>query len=82
MAPLLGLPLQHTVDDVIATERKENAVCGNDAWRQITALIGWDIPDSTSPFPSSNTCLLGAGVRHREHGPELDMTETRIDTLE
>ena len=27
MAPLIGLPLQHTVDDVIATEQKAIAVC-------------------------------------------------------
>ena len=42
----------------------------------------WGVPDSKPPLPSSDTCLLGADVRHREHGPELGITETRIDTLE
>ncbi len=53
MAPLLGLPLQHTVGDVIATEREGIAVCGNDAWREITALTGWDIPDSNHKSPQA-----------------------------
>ena len=26
--------------------------------------------------------MLGTGVRHREHGSELDITETRVDSLE
>ena len=61
MAPLLGLPLQHAVGDVIATERKEIAVCGNNAWREITALIGWDIPDSKSPPPAGTTSDVSIG---------------------
>ena len=60
MAPLIGLPLQHTVDDVIATERKAIAECGNTAWRQITALCGWEIPGSK---PGGFTCVLGADIK-------------------
>ena len=81
MAPLIGLPLQHTVDDVIATERKEIAVCGNDAWREITALTGWDIPDSKSPPPAETTCVLGADIRHDAYDSEIDVTELRAETL-
>ena len=45
-------------------------------------MAGWGIPDSKSPKPSSETCLLGADVRHREHGSELDITETRVGALD
>ena len=50
MAPMFGPPLQHTVDDVIATERIEVVNSGNQSWREITRLTGWDIPDSKSPY--------------------------------
>ena len=45
-----------------------------------TEIVGLSIPDSKPP--SSETCLLGADVRHHELGSELDITETRVDTLE
>ena len=47
-----------------------------------TENAGWDIPDSKSLPPSSETCLLGADARHHELGSELDITEARVDTLE
>ena len=45
MAPLLGLPLQHTVGDVIATERENLVVACNKTWREVIAIAGWEIPD-------------------------------------
>ena len=81
MAPMYGLPLQHTVDDVMATESDDIAHSGNKAWRETIDLAGWDIPDSKSPTPSRNTCLLGADVRHDWSGSVLDITEIRADTL-
>ena len=82
MAPMYGLPLQHTVDDVMATERNSVVECGNKVWRETIDLAGWDIPNSKSPKPSNNTCLLGADVRHDGDASVLDITETRVDTLE
>ena len=82
MAPMYGSPLQHTVDDVMATERNSVVESGNKVWRETIDLAGWDIPDSKSPKPSDNTCLLGADVRHDKDGSVLDITETRVDTLE
>ena len=79
---MYGLPLQHTVDDVMATERNSVVKSGNKVWRETVDLAGWDIPNSKSPKPSSNTCLLGADVRHDKDGSVLDITETRVDTLE
>ena len=49
MAPMYGLPLQHTVDDVMATERCSIVDKGNEVWRKTIELAGWDIPDSKSP---------------------------------
>ena len=82
MAPMYGLPLQHSVDDVVATERCSVVDLGNEVWRKTIEMVGWDIPDSKSPLPSSDTCLLGPGFRHRGHGSELDVAGTRVDTLE
>ena len=79
---MFGLLLQHTVDDIMATERCSVVEKGNEVWRKTIKLAGWDIPDSKSPTPSSETCLLGADVGHVEHGSELDIIETRLDTLE
>jgi hypothetical protein len=56
-------------------------VCGNDAWREITALTGWDIPDSKSPPPAETTCVLGADIRHDAYDSEIDVTELRAETL-
>ena len=82
MAPMYGLPLQHTVDDVMATERCSVVDSGNHVWRKTTKTAGWGIPDPKSPPPPSDTCFFGADVRHREHGSELDITEAILDTLE
>ena len=82
MAPMYGLPLQHTVHDVMATERNSIVQSGNDVWRETIDLAGWDIPDSKSPKPSDNTCLLGADIRHDAEGSVIDITEARVDTLE
>ena len=79
---MYGLPLQHTVDDVLATERNSVVKSGNDVWRETIDLAGWDIPDSNSPKPSNNTCLLGADVRHDADGSVLDIIETRVRALE
>ena len=81
MTPMYGLPLQHTVDDVMATERCSVVESCNKVWRNTTEIAGWDIPDSKSPPPSSGTCLLGADVRHHELCSVLDITEARVDTL-
>ena len=82
MAPMYGLPLQHIVGDVMVTERCSGVGSGYHVWRITTEIVGWDIPDFKSPPPSSETCLLGADVRHHEQGSELDIMETRVDTLE
>ena len=82
MAPMYGSPLQHTVDDVMATERCSVVESGNQVWGTTTEIAGWGIPGSKShPLPSG-TCLLGADVRHHELGSELGITETRVDTVE
>ena len=72
--PLIGLPLRHTVDDVIATERQAIAESGHTAWRQITSLCGWEIPDSKSPPPAEFTCVLGADIKHFKSDSEIDIT--------
>ena len=82
MAPMYGLPLQRTVDDGMATERCSVVESGNHVWRKTIETAGWDISDSKSPPPSNEACLLGADVRHHKQGSELDITETRVDTLE
>ncbi len=50
--------------------------------KKTIGAVGWDIPDSKPPKPSSDTCLLGDGARHRENGSELDIARTRVDTFE
>ena len=39
MAPMYGLPLQHTVDDVMATERCSVVESGNHVWRKPQKLL-------------------------------------------
>ena len=79
---MYGLPLQHTVDDVMAIGMWCVVDSGNHVLMKTTEISGWDVPDSKPPLPLSDTCLLGADVRHREHGSELDLTEAILDTLE
>ena len=81
MAALYGLPLQQTADDVIATEREGVVNSGNYVWRQTIEAGGWDIPDSKSPLPAPDACMLGADVRHTVTSSVLDITETRVQTI-
>ena len=81
MATLYGLPLQHAVDDVIATEREGVVSCGNCVWRQTIEAGGWDIPDSKSPLPAPDACMLGADVRHIVTSSVLDIIEAKVQTI-
>ena len=44
MAPMYGSPLQHIVDDVMATERCSFVDSGNHVWMKTTAISGGKLP--------------------------------------
>ena len=65
-------------------ERMVTVLGGNTAWRQITHLAGWNIPDEKSPEPTQAFVALGATVNHigtPSKQRRIQITSKRRDAL-